>query len=464
MHIKIKKILKAKEEDILNKTCTISGFVKTIRTQKTFAFIEINDGSIFSNIQAVIESNVEDYAKVEKITNGSSLAITGKIVKSPGKNQKYEIKAEKIKIFGTCDSNTYPLQKKRHSFEFLRTLAHLRPRTNTQGAIARVRNALSFATHKFFQERDFLYIQTPIITSSDCEGGGEMFKVTTLGEKNSPLLKDGSLDFSKDFFSRPTFLTVSGQLNAEILACSLCDVYTFGPTFRAENSHTSRHLAEFWMIEPEMAFTDLNKNIEVAEEYLKYLIKYVLETCEEDMAFFDKFVEKNLLQKLNNILKNPFEILPYTKAIEILKKSKENFEFKVQWGVDLQSEHERYLTENFFKKPVVVIDYPSKIKAFYMKQNEDNKTVAAMDVLVPKIGEIIGGSQREDDYDVLKNKIKEMELEEKDYLWYLDLRKYGSVPHSGFGLGFERMVQFITGMENVRDVIPFPRYPGHAEF
>ena len=462
MREKIKNILKS-DTNILTKSIKIAGWVKTIRLQKTFAFIELNDGSCFSNIQIIADETIEDYKDVLNITTGSAIEVIGEVVESPGKNQKYEIKATQIKVFGLCP-NDYPLQKKRHSFEFLRTIAHLRPRTNTQGAVIRVRNALAYATHKFFQEKNFLYIHTPIITSSDCEGSGEMFKVTTLGDAKSAKNKDGSLDFSKDFFSRPAYLTVSGQLNAEIFACSLSDVYTFGPTFRAENSNTSRHLSEFWMIEPEMAFCDLMQDVKIAEEYIKYIIKYVMENNQDDLVFFDKFIEKGLLLKLENVLNSPFEIVEYTEAIKILEKADEKFEYPISWGKDLQSEHERYLAEKHFKKPVCVINYPSTIKAFYMRSNEDNKTVAAVDILVPKIGEIVGGSQREERLDVLTQKLKEHNLDEKDYSWYLDLRKYGTVPHSGFGLGFERLVQFTTGMENVRDVIPFPRYPGHADY
>ncbi len=461
MRTKIKQVLGS--NSLLGKTINICGWVKTIRNQKTFSFIEINDGSCFANIQVIADETMEDYKKVLEITTGTSLSVTGSVVQSPGKNQKFEIKAEKISIFGLCP-NDYPLQKKQHTFEFLRSIAHLRPRTNTQGAVTRVRNALAFAIHKFFQERGFLYIHTPIITSSDCEGAGEMFRVTTLGGKDSPRLKDGSLDFSKDFFGKSTFLTVSGQLNGEIYACSLSDIYTFGPTFRAENSNTSRHLAEFWMIEPEMAFTDLRGNLETAESFLKYIIKYALENCKEDLEFFDKFIEKDLLQKLNHVVDSPFEIVTYSDAIKILENAKVKFEYPVSWGKDLQSEHERYLAEEHFKKPLAVINYPAAIKSFYMRANSDEKTVSAMDILVPKIGEIIGGSQREERYDVLKEKIRIMGLKEEDYSWYLDLRKYGTVPHSGFGLGFERLIQFVTGMENIRDVIPFPRYPGHAEF
>lgn len=461
MRTKIKKILKSNKEDVLEKYFTVYGFVKTIRIQKTFAFIEVNDGSIFSNLQVVVNQDMFDFEKIKTISTAASISVYGKIVQSPNKKQNFEMQAKKIKILGLCFED-YPLQKKRHSFEFLRTISHLRPRTNTQGAVLRVRNALSYATHIFFQERGFLYVPTPIITSSDCEGAGEMFQVTTL--LNEKILKEKKIDFSKDFFSTPTYLTVSGQLNAEIFVCGLCDVYTFGPTFRAENSNTSRHLSEFWMIEPEMAFVDLNESIKIAEEYLKYIIKYVLENNEEDISFFNQFIEKGLLEKLQLVVNEDFGDITYTEAIEILEKSKQKFEFPIKWGVDLQSEHEKYLSEIYFKRPIIVRDYPKEIKAFYMRENEDKKTVAAMDILVPKIGEIIGGSQREERLDVLKRSLKEKKLNEKDYWWYLDLRKYGSVYHSGFGLGLERLIQFVTGMENIRDVIPFPRYPGHAKF
>ncbi len=440
---RIKEILASKP----NSKVTAYGWVRTVRDQKSFAFIEINDGSCLKNLQVVAEGGIP-------LTTGASVKIEGYLVESPGKNQTVELKAEKIELLGPCDSSEYLLQKKRHSFEFLRTIAHLRPRTNTQGAVLRVRNALSFATHKFFQEQGFLYIQTPIITGSDCEGGGEMFRVTTL-EKASP---------EKDFFGKSTYLTVSGQLEAETIACALCDVYTFGPTFRAENSNTSRHIAEFWMVEPEMAFADLKDDMECAESYLKYCVEYALENCQEDLEFFDKFIEQGLVDRLQHVAKSPFAHIPYTQAIEILKKAPKKFEFPVEWGTDLQSEHERYLAEEYCKKPVILTDYPSQIKAFYMRSNDDGKTVAAMDILVPKIGEIIGGSQREERLDILEKKLTEFGLKKEDYWWYLELRKYGSVPHAGFGLGFERLVLFVTGMENIRDVIPFPRYPGHAEF
>lgn len=443
---------------------TVKGWVRTVRNQKTFSFIEINDGSTLSNFQIVANPDIPDYARIiDALSTGVSIAAQGKIVESPGKNQEYEMVAKNVTIIGACDPEQYPLQKKRHSFEFLRSIAHLRPRTNTLGAITRVRNALAFATHKFFQERGFLYIHTPIITASDCEGAGKMFQVTTLDMEKVPK-KDGHTDYSQDFFGRPAYMTVSGQLNGEIYACALSDIYTFGPTFRAENSNTSRHLAEFWMIEPEMAFADINDNQDNAEAFLKYTLKYVLENCPEDMAFFDKYVSPDLVKRLQHVVDTPFERASYSYAVRILEKADKQFEYPVKWGADLQSEHERYLAEEFFQKPVIITDYPKQIKSFYMRANDDDKTVAAMDVLVPRIGEIIGGSQREERYDVLVRKMKENNLREEDYWWYLELRKYGSVPHAGYGVGFERLIQFATGMENIRDVIPFPRYPGKAEF
>jgi asparaginyl-tRNA synthetase len=459
-HTKIKKIQQAD----LGKTVTICGWIRTIREQKSFAFIELNDGSTLSSLQIIVEQTVPHYADIiKKLSTGAAIAAVGELVESPGQKQKWELKAASIEMFGTCPEE-YPLQKKRHSFEFLRTIAHLRPRTNTQGAVSRIRNALAFATHLFFQERGFLYVHTPIITASDTEGAGEQFLVTTLDLDKPPRHSDGSIDFSKDFFSKPAYLTVSGQLNAEIFACALSDIYTFGPTFRAENSNTSRHLAEFWMIEPELAFADLKDNMECAEAFLKYVFKYILSHCVEDMEFFDAFIEKGVIERLKHVAESPFAYLTYTEAIEILKKSGKTFQFSVEWGNDLQSEHERYLAEEYCKKPVILTDYPAKIKAFYMRANEDGKTVAAMDVLVPKIGEIIGGSQREERSDRLEQKIRDFGLNPEDYWWYVQLRKYGSVPHSGFGAGFERLVLFTTGMENIRDVIPFPRFPGHAEF
>lgn len=444
---------------------TVKGWVRTVRNQKTFAFVEINDGSTFSNFQAVVDAKMPNFEKIiNQLSTGVSVSISGKIVESPGKHQEYEMQASSITIIGACDPETYPLQKKRHSFEFLRTIAHLRPRTNTIGAVTRVRNGLAFATHLFFQEKGFLYIHTPIVTGSDCEGAGKMFRVTTLDIENPPRNPEKNVDFSQDFFCKPAFLTVSGQLNAEIYASALSDVYTFGPTFRAENSNTSRHLAEFWMIEPEMAFADINDNQDLAEAYLKFIFAYILKHCKEDLEFFDKHVSKGLIKQLEHIVGTPFERATYTYAVRVLEKSTKKFEFPVKWGLDLQSEHERFLAEEYFSKPVIITDYPKGIKAFYMRANEDNKTVAAMDVLVPKVGEIIGGSQREERLDYLEQKLKEAHLSFDDYWWYLELRKYGSVPHAGFGAGFERLVQFATGMDNIRDVIPFPRYPGKADF
>jgi asparaginyl-tRNA synthetase len=443
---KIKELLHGK----VGEKVTVRGWVRTVRDQKAFTFIEVNDGSCLKNIQVVVDGQIPN------MDTGCSVIIEGHLVESPGKNQTVEVKAQEVRVIGKCDPAKYPLQKKRHSFEFLRTIAHLRPRTNTQGAVIRVRNALCYATHLFFQQNGFLYVHTPVITGSDCEGGGEMFRVTTLEN-----LKE---EDSKDFFGKKTYLTVSGQLEGEIMACALSDIYTFGPTFRAENSNTSRHLAEFWMIEPEMAFADLKMNMQVAEKYLKFCVQYALDHCMEDLEFFDKFIENGLLDRLKNVVDSPFAHIPYTEAIEILKKAPKQFEYPVQWGIDLQSEHERYLAEEYAKKPVILTDYPAAIKAFYMRENPDGKTVAAMDILVPKIGEIIGGSQREERLDVLEKKIEQFGLKKEDYWWYMELREYGSVPHAGFGLGLERLVLFVTGMENIRDVIAFPRFPGHAEF
>jgi asparaginyl-tRNA synthetase len=441
----------------------VKGWVRTKRASKGLCFVEINDGSCLRNIQAVSDENMPKYAIFADLTTGSSVAITGKLIDSPAKGQKYEIQAKDIEIYGKADADEFPLQKKGHSFEFLREIAHLRPRTNTFGAVFRLRNALAFAIHKFFQERGFLYIHTPIITGNDCEGAGQMFRVTTLEAQPPEAGKEAS-DFSADFFGKKTALTVSGQLEGELLATALGDIYTFGPTFRAENSNTSRHLSEFWMIEPEMAFATLEDDIVLAEEFLKYIFKYCLENCKEDMEFFDQRIQKGVVSSLENIVKSEFTTITYTEAIDILIKSGEKFEFPVRWGIDMQSEHERYLTEKKFKKPVIVIDFPKDIKAFYMKVNADNKTVRAMDVLVPGIGEIIGGSEREDNYDVLKSRMVELGLSPDEYWWYLDTRKFGSVPHAGFGLGFERTIQFITGMQNIRDVIPFPRTPKSADF
>ncbi|MDE3045879.1 MAG: asparagine--tRNA ligase [Verrucomicrobiota bacterium] len=453
MRIKIKEILASKHP--IGKPVTVCGWVRTLRDQKSFAFIELNDGSSLANLQVVADEKIPGYADIlRNATTGASLSVKGHLVESPGKNQALELKADEIRVLGTCPADKYPLQKKRHSFEFLRTIAHLRPRTNTQGAVLRVRNALAHATHLFFQQQGFLYIHTPIITGSDCEGGGEMFRVTTIE----------NTDYAKDFFGKPAYLTVSGQLEGEIMALALSDIYTFGPTFRAENSNTTRHLAEFWMIEPEMAFADLKADMECAQQYLQFCVKYALEHCREDLEFFDKFIENGLIKRLQHVASSPFAHLTYADAVEILQKAPKTFEFPVAWGTDLQSEHERYLAEEYCKKPVILTDYPASIKAFYMRANEDGKTVAAMDILVPKIGEIIGGSQREERLDVLEKKIADHGLSRSDYWWYLELREFGSVPHAGFGLGFERLVLFTTGMENIRDVIPFPRYPGHADF
>lgn len=458
MRTKIKQLLHSPRPDtLLNQSVQVSGWIRTLRDQKSFSFIELNDGSCLANLQIVADVSMPGYTPAEW-TTGASIEVHGTLVSSPGKNQALELKASSIRLLGACSTDKFPLQKKRHSFEFLRTIAHLRPRTNTQGAVLRVRNALSFATHLFFQQRGFIYVQTPLITSSDCEGGGEMFRVTTLDPSNPKSAP------SDDFFGKPTYLTVSGQLEGEILALALSDIYTFGPTFRAENSNTSRHLAEFWMIEPEMAFADLKANMECAEKYLQFCVRYVLEHCKEDLQFFDQFIEKGLLNRLEQVASTPFAHLTYTAAIDILKRAPKSFEFPVEWGIDLQSEHERYLAEEHCKKPVILTDYPAAIKSFYMRANEDGKTVAAMDILVPKIGEIIGGSQREERCDVLEQKISEFGLKRDDYWWYLELREFGTVPHAGFGLGLERLILFATGMENIRDVIPFPRFPGHAEF
>jgi len=466
MRTKIKAIKNSEEQGLgyVGKALTIKGWVRTVRRQKTFTFIEINDGSTLSNFQVIADVTMKGYLATEGISTGAALAVTGVVVESPGRNQAVEMHAEHVELIGICDAEDYPLQKKRHSFEFLRTIAHLRPRTNTLGAVTRVRSCLSAATHRFFQEEGFCCVHTPIITASDCEGAGEMFQVTTMNLGEIPKQKDGTIDYSQDFFDKPAFLTVSGQLNAEIYASAVSDVYTFGPTFRAENSNTSRHLAEFWMVEPEMAFADLKDDMDCAEKYIKYLIKAVLDECREDMEFFNKLIEKGLVERLKGVLESDFKRLTYTDAVEILKQVNDRFEYPVKWGSDLQSEHERYLTEEHFKTPVILYNYPKDIKAFYMRINDDNKTVAAMDVLVPGVGEIIGGSQREERLDVLKERLKESDLSEKDYWWYLELRKYGSVPHAGFGLGFERLIQFMTGMENIRDVIPFPRFSGHAKF
>ena len=447
-------------------TVIVKGWVRTKRELKGFAFTEVNDGSSLAGLQVVLDADLPDYeANLKKINTGASVEVSGKLVASQGKGQKIELQADNIVVYGEADPETYPLQKKRHSFEFLREIGHLRARTNTLGAVFRVRNACATAIHQFFQEKGFLWIHTPIITASDCEGAGELFTVTSLNLDKLSQKKEG-IDYSQDFFGKHAYLTVSGQLQAEVMAMAFQNVYTFGPTFRAENSNTSRHLAEFWMVEPEMAFCDLEGNQNLAEEFLKYIFQYVLDNCPEDIEFFDKWIWKDnsLSETANNIIDNDFERVTYTKAIELLEKAKQKFEFPVEWGIDLQSEHERYLAEKLFKKPVIVTNYPKDIKAFYMRLDEGEKTVSAMDVLAPGIGEIIGGSQREERLDVLERRIQEMNIIADDLWWYLDLRRYGSVPHAGFGLGFERLVQFITGMANIRDVIPFPRTPDNADF
>lgn len=464
------RILQALQMEEYGKTVLIKGWVRTKRDAKGgFSFIELNDGSTIDNIQVVADQNLENYqTEVLKITTGCSLDVEGELVASPGKGQKNEVRATRLKVYGWADPDQYPLQKKHHSFEFLRQIAHLRPRTNTFGAVARVRSTMSWAIHTFFQDRGFCYIHTPIITGSDCEGAGEMFRVTTLDlTRIANIVQEGGgggIDFSQDFFGKSTSLTVSGQLEAEAYALALGDVYTFGPTFRAENSNTSRHLAEFWMVEPEMSFADLSDDMDLAEEFIKYIFSTILEKCGQDMNFFNLRIDNTVIRTLEEIAKSSFERISYTEAVEILQKSKEQFEFPVAWGVDLQSEHERYLTEKKFKRPIIVFDYPKDIKAFYMRLNDDGRTVRAMDVLVPKIGEIIGGSQREERIDILKARIAELGLREEDYWWYLDLRRFGSAPHAGFGMGFERAIQFVTGMANIRDVIPFPRTPKSAEF
>ncbi len=441
----------------------VQGWVRTRRSSRSVSFVQINDGSTLRDLQVVVEETSPDYPLAQSLTTGCSLSVTGELVDSLGKGQKYEVRAVKLELLGAADPEEYPLQKKRHTLEFLRENAHLRPRTNTFGAMARVRNATAFAIHSFFQSRGFLYIQTPIITASDAEGAGAMFRVTTLDLERPPR-KDGVVDHSEDFFGKPSFLTVSGQLEVETFATALSDVYTFGPTFRAENSNTSRHLAEFWMVEPEVAFCDLDGLAELAEEFLKHVFSRVLEQCPEDLAFFNQWYDPAAIATLEGIVSSRFERLTYTEAVKLLEGSGESFEFPVKWGLDLQSEHERYLTEKKIGRPVVVTDYPREIKAFYMRLNDDGQTVRAMDVLMPRIGEIIGGSQREERLSVLQERMHQAGLPEQPYWWFLDLRRYGTVPHAGFGLGFERTVQFITGMQNIRDVIPFPRTPKSAEF
>jgi asparaginyl-tRNA synthetase len=458
-------VSEARQEQAIGKQGEVRGWVRTRRDSKGgFSFIEINDGSCLGNIQAIADQSLPNYeAEILQLSVGSSVKVAGEVVASQGGKQATELKASSVVVTGHADPQEYPLQKKRHTLEKLREWAHLRPRTNTISAVARVRNRISFSTHQFFQENGFFYIHTPIITASDCEGAGQMFRVTTLPMDKLPM-SDGRVDYSQDFFGRSAFLTVSGQLEGEIYATALSKIYTFGPTFRAENSNTSRHLAEFWMIEPEMAFYELADNMQLAEAYLKRMVRDVLDDCGEDMAFFDQWVENGLLQRLQAVLDKEFVRLSYTEAIDILSRSGQKFDYPIAWGSDLQAEHERFLTEQHIQGPVILYDYPAAIKSFYMRRNEDGKTVRAMDVLVPGVGEIIGGSQREERLEVLQQRMQEMGLSEKDYWWYLELRKYGTVPHSGFGLGLERAVQFITGMTNIRDVIPFPRYPGSAEF
>ncbi|MBE6451616.1 MAG: asparagine--tRNA ligase [Alphaproteobacteria bacterium] len=441
----------------------LKGWVRTRRDAKDFSFIEVNDGSCLKNIQVIANNSLNNYEDVKKISTGSSVAITGSLVESQGGNQKYEVVATNVEIYSIAPDD-FPLQKKKHTDEYLRTIAHLRPRTNKYGAAFRIRSELSFAIHKFFNERRFRYVHTPIITGSDCEGAGEMFQVTTLDLNNLPRTKEGHIDYGQDFFGKPAHLTVSGQLNGEMYACALGDIYTFGPTFRAENSNTPRHAAEFWMIEPEMAFADIYDDMDLAEDMVRYCVKHIMQNCAEDLELFEKFVDPTLRQTLDNIANNAFARITYTEAIEIMQKSGKKFEYEPKYGIDMQTEHERFLAEEYFKKPVIVRDYPKEIKAFYMRLNDDGKTVAAMDVLVPRIGELIGGSQREERYDVLVQKIKDMGMQIEDYSWYLDSRKFGSVPHAGFGLGFERMLMLVTGIANIRDVLPFPRTPKSINF
>lgn len=453
--ISIRDLYKNREE-YLDKEITIGGWVRSIRDSKSFGFIVVNDGTFFEPLQVVYHDNMENFEEISKLNVGAAIIVKGTLVATPQAKQPFEIQAQEVAVEG-ASAPDYPLQKKRHSFEYLRTISHLRPRTNTFQAVFRVRSITAYALHKFFQDRDFVYVHTPIITGSDCEGAGEMFRVTTMDMGDIPRTEDGLVDYSKDFFGKETSLTVSGQLNGETYAQAFKNIYTFGPTFRAENSNTTRHAAEFWMLEPEMAFADLEDNMDIAEAMLKYVISYVMEHAPEEMNFFNSFVDKGLLERLNNVATSDFARITYTEAVEILEKNNDKFEYKVSWGTDLQTEHERYLTEQVYKRPVFVTDYPKEIKAFYMKQNDDGKTVAAVDCLVPGIGEIIGGSQREDDFLKLEARMKELGLKEEDYGFYMDLRKYGSTRHSGFGLGFERCIMYLTGMGNIRDVIPFPR-------
>ncbi len=461
--LELKKLFAA-VQDYANAPVTVCGWVKTIRDSKSIGFIELNDGSSFRNLQVVLEqSELENFAEVVKLNVGSAIVVRGNIVLTPDAKQPFEVHALSVEIEGISPPD-YPLQKKRHSLEFLRSIAHLRPRTNTFAAVFRVRSVAAFAIHRFFNEQGFVYAHTPLITGSDCEGAGEMFRVTTLDPKAPPLNEDGSVDYAQDFFGKATSLTVSGQLEAECMALAFGSVYTFGPTFRAENSNTARHAAEFWMIEPEIAFADLEDDMQLAQDMVKYVLAYVLEQCPQEMEFFNNFYDKGLIERLNNIINSDFGHVTYTQAIEMLEKVKDRFQYPVYWGCDLQTEHERYLTEEIMKKPVFVTDYPKEIKAFYMRMNDDNKTVAAVDLLVPGIGEIIGGSQREERLDKLLARMKELGLKEEDYSWYLDLRRFGGTKHAGFGLGFERLIMYITGISNIRDVLPFPRTTGSAEY
>ena len=460
--MEIKDLYRNKEEYI-DKDVKVSGWIRTSRISKNFGFIELNDGSFFKNMQIVVDEKLENFKEIGKLPISSSILVEGKLVSTEGAKQPVEIHATKIVVEGESD-NSYPLQKKRHTVEYLRTIAHLRPRSNMFSAVFRVRSVAAYAVHKFFQERNFVYSHSPIITGSDCEGAGEMFRITTLDLDNVPKTEEGKIDYSGDFFGKEANLTVSGQLNAEIMALAFRNVYTFGPTFRAENSYTGRHASEFWMIEPEIAFADLEDNMELAEDMVKYIINYVLEHCPEEMEFFNAFVDKGLLERLHNIVSSDFVRITYTKAVELLLESGVKFEYPVEWGIDLQTEHERYITEQIYKAPVFVTDYPKDIKAFYMRLNEDGKTVRAMDLLVPGVGEIIGGSQREERHDILLERIDEFGLNREDYWWYLELRKFGTATHSGFGLGFERMIMYLTGVSNIRDVIPFPRTPKNCEF
>lgn len=457
------KSLYRNEKEFLSKEVKISGWIRTLRASNAFGFIEVNDGSFFKNIQVVFGNELSNFKEISKLPISSSITVVGTLVETPNAKQPFEIQAKEVIIEGLSNSD-YPLQKKRHTFEYLRTIAHLRPRSNAFSAVFRVRSVAAYAIHKFFQDRGFVYTNTPIITGSDAEGAGEMFKVTTLDLNNVPKTEEGAINYKEDFFGKESNLTVSGQLNGEAYALAFRNIYTFGPTFRAENSNTARHAAEFWMVEPEISFADLQDDMELAEDMLKYVLEYVLTECPEEMEFFNSFIDKGILDRLNHVISSDFGRVTYTEAVEILKNADKKFEYAVEWGIDLQTEHERYLTEEHFKKPVFVTDYPKEIKAFYMRLNDDGKTVAATDLLVPGIGELIGGSQREERLDLLKSRMAELGLKEEDYWWYLELRKYGETKHAGFGLGFERLIMYITGMSNIRDVIPFPRTTGQSDF